>query len=62
MEERKNRKFLLAYLVQLGIVILLTFILFLGNERILPWIFQPLGFAGIIITVIAFNAFAKQYK
>ena len=62
MDNKKFRAFVIAYIVNISVIILTVTVMILAVKDILPDFFRYIGLGALLIDVIWFRNFASQYK
>lgn len=62
MDNKKFRAFVIAYIVNISVIIISVTVMILAVKDILPDFFRYIGLGALLIDVIWFRNFASQYK
>lgn len=62
MEDKKFKKFVIVYLINILIIALSVVILVISSNEIIPEFFQKIGLFLIISDCIVFSLYVKKYK
>ncbi|MBE6839202.1 MAG: hypothetical protein E7507_06660 [Ruminococcus sp.] len=62
MDNKKFRAFVIAYIVNISVIIITVTVMILAVKDILPDFFRYIGLGALLIDVIWFRNFASQYK
>ncbi len=62
MEDKKFKKFVIVYLINILIIALSVVILVISSNGIIPEFFQKIGLFLIISDCIVFSLYVKKYK
>lgn len=62
MDNKKFRAFVIAYIVNISVIIISVAVMILAVKDILPDFFRYIGLGALLIDVIWFRNFASQYK
>ena len=62
MDNKKFRAFVIAYIVNISVIIITVTVMIFAVKDILPDFFRYIGLGALLIDVIWFRNFASQYK